>query len=47
MTEFRLKLKKEIKQQKATSKAKDKSNEALVKGIENESKPITRGYFNK
>ena len=39
-------LKKEIKQQKAVSKVKDKANKALVEGLENESKDTKRGYFN-
>ena len=39
-------LKKELKQQKAVSKVKDKANSALVEGIENESKTVKRGYFN-
>ena len=38
-------LRKEVKQQKAVSKGKDKANEALVKGVENESKKVKRGYF--
>jgi len=38
-------LKKELKQQKAVSKSKDKANEALVKGVENEAKDNTLDYF--
>ena len=38
-------LKKELNQQKATSKAKDKASQALNEGLSNESKQINRGYF--
>ena len=38
-------LRKELKRQKSVSDTKDKANEALIKGVENESKPIHRGYF--
>ena len=38
-------LRKELKQTKAVSKAKDKSNKALVEGIENENKDNTLDYF--
>ena len=38
-------LRKELKQTKAVSESKDKANEALVKGVGNESKKIKRGYF--
>ncbi len=38
-------LKKEIKQQKARSNYRDKANEALIEGLENESKDNTLDYF--
>ena len=38
-------LKKELKQQKAVSNYKDCANEALIKGVENESKDNTLDYF--
>ena len=38
-------LKKQIKQQKAVTRVKDKANSALVEGIENEAKDNTIDYF--
>ena len=38
-------LRKELKQQKAVSNYKDRANEALIKGVENESKDNTLDYF--
>jgi len=41
----RIALQRELDHSKAVSKGRDKANEALIKGVENESKPIHRGYF--
>lgn len=32
---------------KASEKATEKATEALIKGIENEAKPISRGHFDR
>ena len=37
----------EIKRAKSLQRASDKATEALIRGLDNESKPISRGYFNK
>ena len=38
-------LKRTLKREKGLSKGRDKANEALNKGIDNENKPTGRGYF--
>ena len=40
-------LRKEINLQKGKSNYKDRANEALSKGLENEAKKPKRGYFSK
>ena len=38
-------LRKELEQEKASSDYKGKANKALKEGLEDENKPIKRGYF--
>ena len=38
-------LQKDLDQIKAASKARDRYTDAFIKGIEDENKPIKRGYF--
>lgn len=37
----------ELKRAKALQRSSEKATDALVEGLENESKPIERGHYNK
>ena len=37
----------EIKRAKTLQKSSDKATKALIRGLDNESKPIKRGFYNK
>jgi len=37
----------ELKRAKSLQKSSDNASEALIRGLDNESKPISRGYYNK